>query len=231
MIFTGGPTFRRTLQKELLDDPDPYGIRTCGPVDVVLDLGANCGMFSLLARFLHPAARVVSVEPDSRNFAALKSNTEGLRIEVVNHAIGISGQVNLLNPHTSPGAYQYDKGLAPPTENSVMSCRLFDTWASLGISECCNRSDRLFSRTFLKIDTEGAEKYFIGNPDDEACIESCFAVGAEIHGGGHYGSHVSIAEYQQWFLDRFSATHDIQFTISTKRPSRLAYLRMKRKQQ
>ncbi len=49
--------------------------RILGPGAVFVDVGANWGYFSLLAaRIVGPAGRVISLEPDPRNFARLASN-------------------------------------------------------------------------------------------------------------------------------------------------------------
>jgi FkbM family methyltransferase len=218
MILTGGPTFRYTLQKEFLDTLDPYGIRSCGPVDTIIDLGANCGMFSLLARFVHPAARIIGLEPDPANYAAYRQNADHLRIEAVHGAIGSGRPVRLVNPGTSPGSIQYagePAGDVATMAGDIPSFPLpvlWEKWQPHG-------------RIFLKIDIEGAETHFVGDTRSEACIEECVAVGAELHAGTRYGNGFTAEKYQEWLTGRFSTTHAIYFDPS-KHPSRLMNLRM-----
>jgi FkbM family methyltransferase len=45
-----------------------------GPVQTIVDLGANCGQAALWFRTRHPEARILSVEPDPRTFSILERN-------------------------------------------------------------------------------------------------------------------------------------------------------------
>src|SRR4051812_24946312 len=56
------------------------------PGDVVVDLGANQGIFSLLAA--QKGARVFAIEPDARTFGVLQRNID---------RNGLSGQITPLN--------------------------------------------------------------------------------------------------------------------------------------
>ena len=71
------------------------------PGDVVVDLGANQGVFSLFAA--QKGARVFAIEPDARNFEVLLRNIErnGLEERIVpfNFAIGqTSGEIEIFIP-------------------------------------------------------------------------------------------------------------------------------------
>jgi FkbM family methyltransferase len=44
------------------------------PVRVIVDAGANAGMETVRMRYFHPAAHIVSIEPDSGNYSVLRLN-------------------------------------------------------------------------------------------------------------------------------------------------------------
>lgn len=48
-------------------------------IDTVVDVGANCGMFSLRARDEFPNARIVAIEPNRSILPALQTNLMGLK--------------------------------------------------------------------------------------------------------------------------------------------------------
>lgn len=65
------------------------------PGDVVVDLGANEGVFSVFMSVLHPEVRIVSLEPVPRTYAQLLKNIElnGCKnIEAHNLGVGKRGQ-------------------------------------------------------------------------------------------------------------------------------------------
>src|SRR4051812_38097895 len=51
-----------------------YNIRYPKNVNVVIDGGANIGLFTVFIKNKYPAAKVICVEPDPENFEALKTN-------------------------------------------------------------------------------------------------------------------------------------------------------------
>lgn len=60
--------------------------------DVILDVGANVGAFSLWAIAQAPGARVIAVEPSSENFAVLERNMRAARHPVAMHQVAIGGR-------------------------------------------------------------------------------------------------------------------------------------------
>jgi len=60
--------------------------------DVVIDCGAFCGMFSLLARASFPAARFIAFEPEPHNFSRLTHNLalNGADVEAIPAAVGLA---------------------------------------------------------------------------------------------------------------------------------------------
>jgi FkbM family methyltransferase len=61
----------------------------CKSASVIVDIGANSGVYALAAKALNPSARVVAIEPSKRPLAQLKRNIElnGFDIEVLEVAV------------------------------------------------------------------------------------------------------------------------------------------------
>lgn len=122
-------------------------VRHVAPGDVVLDLGAHVGYYTLLAAALAgPAGRVFAFEPDPRNARYLRHHVRINRcrnVEVVEQAVcDHTGEVRF-GPGTGSGTGRIAEG--GPV--SVPSVRLDDFCA-----------DRAVTPNVLKIDVEGAER-------------------------------------------------------------------------
>lgn len=79
------------------------------PGDVVVDVGAHIGLFTLRLLWEEPGCRVVALEPSAENFSCLKQNLAllGPEAQVEIHQIGIGGEFGRI------------KMLALPTNRSV----------------------------------------------------------------------------------------------------------------
>ena len=125
------------------------------PGDIAVDIGANCGYYTLLfATTVGPNGRVISVEPLEANLHALRRNLDlnGLVtscIEVRNVALGeVAGEVTM---YAAPPS-NLGSSSTLPDEGFVRSntSRVVPTWQLLTEEEW--RSARL-----IKIDVEGDE--------------------------------------------------------------------------
>jgi FkbM family methyltransferase len=78
---------------------DDYGLREfTSPPSTVLDVGANCGLFSLLAFHYFPAAKIHAYEPNPRIFSYASKNLAHLGVNVFSAGIGSqSGRANLVD--------------------------------------------------------------------------------------------------------------------------------------
>jgi FkbM family methyltransferase len=85
----------RSFLGELADEYEPLVRRSfahaVADADVVLDVGSHTGFYALLAARLRPEARIVAVEADPYNAAALRVNVRGTAIEVVQKAASDGG--------------------------------------------------------------------------------------------------------------------------------------------
>ncbi|MCA1188424.1 MULTISPECIES: FkbM family methyltransferase [unclassified Saccharopolyspora] len=145
------------------------------PTDaVVVDVGANVGLFSLFVKRRCPAARILALEPMPETFRALRANLAGVDgVRAVRQAVGAGaedavaftyfpdlpgnstrypGTKELARQHPTAGAL-----LADAREVVLPVRRLSEVLAEAGLPE---RID------LLKIDVEGAEADVLAGIDD-----------------------------------------------------------------
>ena len=67
---------------------DEYGIRSLRDIHTVVDVGANIGLFTILARDVFPHATIHAYEPNARVFPFLTANADTLRAACFNEAVG-----------------------------------------------------------------------------------------------------------------------------------------------
>ena len=125
------------------------------PNDVVLDVGAHIGYFTLLfAKLVGPEGKVFSFEPEPKNFELLTKNIEINNYENVITESKIVSDKNktctLYTFETSSGANRIYK----PNENINVKPIEVD---SISLDEYFKNSEFLKRIKFVKIDVEGAE--------------------------------------------------------------------------
>jgi FkbM family methyltransferase len=139
--------------KSLIEVPEAQFLRNYIPKGgVVIDVGSNIGFFTIkFAKWVGPTGRVVSIEPDDKNFQRLtyyvKKNNYSDRVILVKSAVSEkSGQVKLfLNPYNPMDHRISNKGI---------------NVRSTTIDELCS-SLELENIDFIKIDVQGAESLVI----------------------------------------------------------------------
>ena len=192
------------LKKSFLRERTKYGtvaaIRRLpmGVVKNIVDLGAHIGMFSVLAKFLHPGARVVAVEPFKGSFKLLYHNVSQFNIETIQVAIGISDTVGLVKG-MNVSQHSYRSNIVGEGIEQVESLSLPELFRKLKI----NREG-----LFLKIDIEGAEHQFMEDEDAVDIMRSSVGIDFDLH----QTDKVSDSEVYRSWLDRcFSSSHEIEF--------------------
>ena len=140
--------------------------------DVVLDLGANIGCFTLLAsRKVGTRGSVLAIEPDPGNFAQLQLN---LSVNIV----GNSETVNraIYNEENVVIGWKSD-GVGSMIENGAAT-----TVLTCDISTLIDFIARNGSKHILiKSDIEGAEKYLFRDPRIQQVLENVDALAMEVH--------------------------------------------------
>jgi FkbM family methyltransferase len=143
---------------------------------IVVDVGAQVGLFSVYASKELKARRIVSVEPDHSNFELLSKNVHLNHIEEVTMVeaalAGAAGQRWIgLDLSNSGGHSFYRQGVSG---RMVRVLGLTDLFESHGISKC----------SLLKLDCEGAEMEILESASDRL-LEGVSAISLEYHLGAY----------------------------------------------
>ena len=130
-----------------------YALPSCctiSGVPTVLDIGANCGAFTIWARMAWPGCRVFAYEPQPDIFDYLKANLAGIPdCKAYNCAIG-DPALQFLRPgqHSRLCSSQYQMGEQADSKTALIP---------IGVGDPVD----LPKADIIKIDTEGAEGYSI----------------------------------------------------------------------
>jgi FkbM family methyltransferase len=133
---------------------DTYGVSRIAfaPGDVVLDIGAHIGLFSIYMGLCFPDIIIHSFEPFPPNYRLLSENIKLNEVQNVHlHNLALSGNGRMLqmatNSRNSGGATAYSVTLSHLRTSGVPSITLDEVFAQCEIARC----------KLLKIDCEGAE--------------------------------------------------------------------------
>ena len=129
--------------------------------DLLLDVGANIGVYSLYAALRHPGARVIAIEPEYANLHLLRDNIlqNGLKDRIEVYSIALSNHSGLSRLHIqdpTPGASMHTE-----SREALVRTRMKDPviWsegvAALTLDALCERLD--LEPDCLKIDVDGTE--------------------------------------------------------------------------
>lgn len=153
----------------------PYHIDQFTDCKTVLDLGANSGMFSLLARFAVRQARIIAVEPDPMSFSCLADNVTSLPIEAHNWAIGPQDGFCVLRSSKTMSSVDRKYRLAEGQENngSMIHC--------LTLSSMFSRLKIDPVGCFVKADCEGEENGILESAESKEVFSSCLGFSIELH--------------------------------------------------
>lgn len=158
----GGVTeFLKTngIYEEALSEFYEYALE---PGDIVFDIGANIGYFSVFfSRWVGPNGRVFAFEPDARNIEYLKKNLASnacANVEIVNKAVSekIGPVAFYVDPtHWSIHSLVRDNVAHKPLETVVEAITLDSFHAALNIQR----------GLVIKLDTQGAEPFVVRGGD------------------------------------------------------------------
>ncbi|MGE0407204.1 MAG: FkbM family methyltransferase [Candidatus Korobacteraceae bacterium] len=140
------------------EEPEFAAIRPLiHPGDVVLDLGANIGVFThFLSRIIGPEGSVISLEPVPLTFHHLAANSRHLaNVNTVNAAVSDSeGTTEMQVPHYESGGENFYEASISARRKG---CRSFTVRTTTVDSLCQGQAVR-----FIKCDVEGHEEAVIG---------------------------------------------------------------------
>lgn len=129
------------------------------PVRYIVDAGANIGDETLRFRYFHPQAKIISLEPASKNFRFLSLNTTGdpaifpLQKGLWPHDCW----VRVFQPVASNEAFRVEEIDGDPLPGDIQAISIPSIFNEFNIPEI----------DILKMDIEGAEYYVF----DESCQE------------------------------------------------------------
>jgi FkbM family methyltransferase len=133
----------------------PRGFPSIEPDDIVIDLGANIGMFTLYAASISPRIQVYAFEPASQSFALLERNVRA------NNLLNVHCYRCSVSAHTGKDTlYVANTG---STADTMITSRIPAQGALLEEHVDCLSLNDLFalyqieSCNFLKVDIEGSE--------------------------------------------------------------------------
>lgn len=122
------------------------------PDDVVVDVGAHIGLFTLRLLWEEPRCRVVALEPSAENFACLKQNLALLgreaRVEI--HQLGIGGEFGRIKMLEIPTNRSVDARMTPALETEENAVRMVPMQHVFELT----RAEHI---ALLKMDAEGGE--------------------------------------------------------------------------
>ena len=127
-------------------------MKLCASADTIIDIGANTGIYSLVAKAIHPKAKVYAFEPVERIFTQLRHNMALNNFDVVclNAAVSdIDGTRMLFD---GPGAHTYTASMDPSFIPDAVGTTVNTTTLSTFL-----RERRLESIDLMKIDVEKHE--------------------------------------------------------------------------
>jgi FkbM family methyltransferase len=175
----------------------PYTERFYAPRngDVILDVGANIGLFSVWIAQRAPLARVLAFEPFPQNFAALQDNLGGCahNVHPYRYAVGPAAGVGYMR---DGGRRSLDHELIPAvndaSENTTRIVSLEEAMELAGGSQI----------DLLKMDIEGSEHDIFAAPLSSVLLRRFRRIAIEYHEHRRAGTLALIKE-------RLSATHTI----------------------
>lgn len=147
--------------------------------DIVVDIGANIGLFSLFA-LSKGVRKIISVEPDKRNCAHLKQNLDQFpEVTIVEEAISDKdGYIEFFTSEVSSinSTIKNDENFSKFTKESIQSYKV----PCLSPSSLINKYN-ITKIDFLKIDCEGGEFAFFENLDTEFLSNKISKIVCEVH--------------------------------------------------
>jgi FkbM family methyltransferase len=123
-----------------------------GPFDVVIDIGANIGMFTTHSKQLWPKARIIAIEPHPENFAHLQEHVRINNLaEVSPFSVGVAD---------APGTFDLHLGGRNIGGHSMYKVTGSSSAISISVttlSDILERAEIRGGRIAMKIDCEGCE--------------------------------------------------------------------------
>ncbi len=176
--------------------------------DVILDLGANIGIFSRYARELFPNALIISIEPHPDNIKAFKKYTNDENIILIEKGIG-KGTLYKSKKAVNGAAEVYLSSNSAFTKNELKSVSNISTVQSVMLTDL---KKYIKGKVLCKIDIEGNETKIFDDKDSMDFLRTFEYVTIELHYFGMTPNGVrNIKKYTKNKLVSLNKTHDIKY--------------------
>ncbi len=176
--------------------------------DVILDLGANIGIFSRYARQLFPAALIISVEPHPDNIKVFKKYTKDRNIKLIKKGIG-KGTLYKSKKAVNGAAEVYLSSNSAFTKNELKSVSNISTVQSVMLTDL---KKYIKGKVLCKIDIEGNETKIFDDKNSMDLLKTFEYVTIELHYFGMTPNGVrNIKKYTKNKLVSLNKTHDIKY--------------------
>ncbi len=178
--------------------------------DVILDLGANIGIFSRYARQLFPNALIISVEPHPDNIKVFKKYTKDRNTKLIGKGIG-EGKLYQSKKAANGSAEVYLSENSAFKESTLKSICNISTVKSIMLTDL-KKYIKKEDKVLCKIDIEGNETKIFNDKDSMDLLLSFEYVTIELHYFGMTPNGVrNIKKYTKNKLVSLNKTHDIKY--------------------
>jgi FkbM family methyltransferase len=177
--------------------------------DVILDLGANVGVFTRYCRELFPEALIVAIEPHPGNFEYLLG-IEG-NTTLFNMGIGIGKLLRTIGAANGSGESYISESSLGFMNMDIDDQPRFETTdvESVTLKELFDEFVKPGQKIIVKMDIEGAENSLFGHEESVKCLLAADYVVIEIHNYAIVKKDTqAVVDLTNSVLKRFEETHD-----------------------
>lgn len=178
--------------------------------DVILDLGANIGIFSRYARQLFPEALIVAIEPNPDNLKGFKKYTNDKNIILIKKGIGKGALYKSKNAVNGSGEVYLSENSAF-NQSDLKLVNTITNVPSIMLTDL-KKYIKKGQKIICKIDIEGNETVILDDKNSMELLRTFDYITIELHYYGMTPNSVrSIKKYTKNKLISFNKTHNIKY--------------------
>lgn len=181
--------------------------------EIVVDLGANIGVFSRFARELFPLAKIISVEPDSMNREVFSEHTNDDNLILIPKAIGIGTIWKYTNVENGAHESYFSSNESFPLNAGEIYPGVTQIdWPTIMPDEIIREYVRPNMKSVFKIDIEGAEDTIFMHEPSMAALRGIDYICMEIHQSALTAPYLPAVRQRAFeALASFIPTHNCQW--------------------